>query len=193
MSALNLNKFKSLLNAAHKNKPVLLQMLHNMLSASEDSIVQLQHLARQQQRDALLQALHKIRGGYATLGAEQLAAACQQLERELEQNSPFAEHSLQDIIRLYRQTCKDIHAALQADAEQNSTADHIIDLQQLHKLLLQHNMQASDIVAASRDALTKQLPPAVAVQFFQRVIDLDFQAAAALLQPFLPQSGTADQ
>ena len=193
MFVLNKTKFDAVLGMSKKNQAALLKMLQNLLSAAEATIEQLLTYARQQQREPLMQALHKLRGGYATLGAEQLAERCRELEHALEHQASFDEASLTDVITSLRQTCDAIRLALPQPNQAESGVEKSIDLQQLYTMLKQQNMQAFTLVSSQHDALSKRLPEAIAQQLSERVSELNFSAAADLLAPYVLHTESSGQ
>ena len=170
----------------------LLQMINTLLANTETNIAQLQHYARQQQRREMQQALHKIRGGYATLGAEQLASVSKALELALEHQQPFSEQDLAEFISVYRQSCDALQAEITKLQSNTATEQQVLDIAQLYYLLIQQNMQACDIVQNSMAQLRQLLPSAVAESFSQHVFALNFTAAAAILLPLLPPEHRLD-
>lgn len=193
MSVLNKTRFDAVLGMSNKHQAALLTMLHNMLNSAEDITAQLHTYARQQQRQPLLQALHKLRGGYATLGAELLAERCKALEHTLEQQGSFNENSLAGVITALQQTCDAIRLALPQPASMDSPPHNSIDLQQLYTMLKQQNMQAVTVVNTEHTALNQRLPAAVAQQLSLLVSELNFSAAADLLAPYLSHNESPGQ
>ena len=190
MFVLNKTRFDAVLGMSKNNQAALLTMLNNMLNSADDIISQLHTYARQQQRELLLQALHKLRGGYATLGAELLAECCRALEHALEEQADFDETSLTQVIAALRQTCDAIRLALPQPAQLESNSHNRIDLQQLYTMLKQQNMQAVTVVNTEHTALTQHLPAAIAQQLSLLVSELNFSAAADLLAPYLPKTAS---
>ncbi|HEX5793994.1 MAG TPA: Hpt domain-containing protein [Rheinheimera sp.] len=177
---------------SQQHQAQLIQMIETLLADTEMNITQLQHYARLQQRTELQQALHKIRGGYATLGAEQLARVSKDLELMLEQPSPFTEADLSEFIAIYRQSCAELHAEL-IKYQPDATTPHIkLNIVQLYYQLQQQDMQACDQVLACQTDLLQLFGPAGAARFSQLVLALNFSDAAAMLLPFLPDSHRAD-
>lgn len=193
MFVLNRTKFDAVLGMSKKNQTVLLKMLNNLLNSAEATIEQLLTYARQQQREQLMQALHKLRGGYATLGAEQLAHRCQALERALEQQASFDEASLTEVIALLRQSGDAIRLALPQSDQPENNPEKGIDLQQLYTMLKQQNMQVVTMLGTEQHALARCLPAAIAQQLSQLVSELNFSAAADLLIPYLSHTNSSGQ
>ncbi|MDX5408198.1 MAG: Hpt domain-containing protein [Chromatiaceae bacterium] len=191
MSVLNKTTFDTVLGMSKTHQAALLTMLRNMLKSADDTIEQLQQYARQQQREPLLQALHKLRGGYATLGAELLAERCRALEHALEEQADFDETSLTQVIAALRQTCDAIRLALPQPASMASSPHNRIDLQQLYTMLKQQNMQAVTVINTEHTALNQRLPSDIAQQLRLLVSELNFSAAADLLAPYLPNTASS--
>lgn len=193
MFVLNKTRFDAVLGMSKNNQAALLTMLNNMLNSADDIISQLHTYARQQQREPLLQALHKLRGGYATLGAELLAECCRALEHALEEQADFDETSLTPVIAALRQTCDAIRLALPQPASMEGRPHNRIDLQQLYTMLKQQNMQAVTVINTEHTALNQRLPSDIAQQLRLLVSELNFSAAVDLLAPYLPNTESQGQ
>ena len=186
MALINHTRLQAVLSMSQQHQPQLIRMISTLLADAEKNISQIQSYAKAQQRQELQQTLHKIRGGYATLGAEDLAHASKTLELSLEQQLPLSETDLAEFISISRQSCVILQqeiTKLQADIGSGQTE---LDIIQLYYLLRQHNMQACDLVQNNQEQLKQLLTKAVADNFSQHVFALNFSAAAAILQPFLP-------
>jgi|GEM_PF-1523836 chemotaxis protein histidine kinase CheA len=192
MPLINHARLSAVLSMSKQHQAQLLQMIKTLLADAETNIAQLQHYARQQQHREMQQALHKIRGGYATLGAEQLASVSKALELALEHQQPFSEQDLAEFISVYRQSCDALQAEITKLQSNTATEQPAQDIAQLYNLLVQQNMQACDLVQNSPEQLRKILSPAVAESFIQQVFALNFTAAAAILQPLLPPEHKSD-
>jgi chemotaxis protein histidine kinase CheA len=185
VSVINRAKFTAVLNMAPQHQSQLIKTVRNMLDIAEDNILHLQRLLQLQQRSALLQTLHKIRGGYATLGAEQLAEESLAIEHLVDTNASLSAAMLTHFIQLYRRTCSEMQAALNA-YQPAAIADSVpINLPQLYAMLLQQDMQACQVVTSNRLALEQLLTSTGAARFCQSVTALNFIAAAQMLEPFL--------
>ncbi|HSG53205.1 MAG TPA: Hpt domain-containing protein [Rheinheimera sp.] len=191
VQVINKTKLDTVLQMSKQHQVQLINMVQTMLDAAEDNITLLQQQLSQQQYSEMQQLLHKVRGSFATLGAEQLAIECKQLEHQLESTKQASSDNLQAVVSVYRQTCQAIQAVLngyQQTSEQDSTA---LDITQLHSLLLQQDMQACDLAQNSLQALTALLGANAAADFSQLVATLEFAKAAQLLQPYLPANTKA--
>lgn len=191
MQVINKTKLDTVLQMSKQHQVQLINMVQTMLDAAEDNITLLQQQLSQQQYSEMQQLLHKVRGSFATLGAEQLAIESKQLEHQLESTKQASPDNLQAVVSVYRQTCQAIQAVLngyQQTSEQDSTA---LDITQLHSLLLQQDMQACDLAQNSLQALTALLGANAAADFSQLVAALEFAKAAQLLQPHLPANTKA--
>lgn len=193
MFVLNKTRFDAVLGMSKNNQAALLTMLNNMLNSADDIISQLHTYARQQQREPLLQALHKLRGGYATLGAELLAECCRALEHALEEQADFDETSLTQVIAALRQTCDAIRLALPQPASMEGRPHNPVDLQQLYTMLKHQNMQAVTVINTEHTALNQHLSPAIAQRLRLLVSELNFSAAADILAPYLPNTESQGQ
>ncbi|MEO3679161.1 Hpt domain-containing protein [Rheinheimera sp. FR7-31] len=192
MQVLNKNTFNTVLNLSVKHQPAMLKMLRNLLSAAQTTSEQLRFCARQHQQELLVQALHKLRGAYATIGAEQLAHQCRQLEQALENGAGIDITGVDAIIVLLHQTCDEIQAALPQVENTLSGPGEDIDLKQLYTMLKQHNMRACTVITEAQHTLQHQLPAQVAQALTQHIADLNFDVAATLLEPYLLTTDKSD-
>ncbi|HEY9044152.1 MAG TPA: Hpt domain-containing protein [Rheinheimera sp.] len=186
MALINHTRLQAVLSMSQQHQPQLIRMISTLLADAEKNISQIQSYAQAQQRQELQQTLHKIRGGYATLGAEDLAHVSKTLELALEQQQPISEADLTGFISIYRQSCAALQqeiTKLQSDVPPEQAG---LDLVQLYYLLRQQDMQACALVQNGQDQLKQLLTTAVADNFSQQVFALNFTAAAVILQPFLP-------
>jgi len=193
VSVINRAKLNAVLQMSVQHQAQLVQMVQAMLDAVPDNIERMRNYARQQQRLELQQMLHKIRGGYATLGAEQLAQVCRSQEHQLESHAAFDEQSLQDVIDMYLQTSAELQSEL-AGYQQKSSAnsEQPLNLHQLYTLLIQQDMQACQLTQSGQTALAKVLSPATAARFSQHVAALEFATAAQILLPHLDIDDNTD-
>ena len=160
----------------------LLNMLNNMVSSHPANIEELHHCLQRQDFRTADQLLHKIRGGFATLGAERLAAGCATMEKQLQQHQLPTDETLTAFITLYQDTCTELQQFIeQRQLLLNNAGTQTTDLQLLLKLLQQHDMSACDVAAASTVQLSELLTPAVSARFFHQLALLDFAAAASIL------------
>jgi chemotaxis protein histidine kinase CheA len=189
---LNRAKFTAVLNMSPQHQAQLIQTVKNMLDVAEDNIVHVQRLVQQQRNSELQQTLHKIRGGFATLGAEQLAKESLTLEHLIEANARITESSLTQFIQLYRLTCSDMQAILDTCKSTIAAESLPFDLPQLYTMLIQQNMQVCKVVNSHALALEQLLTPADATRFYQAVTALNFIAAAQMLEPYLSADYEAD-
>lgn len=182
---INRAKLLAVLNLSPTHRPQLVQVIINMLQTAEGNIEKILALAQQRQSADLQQTLHKIRGGYATLGAEQLAEASRAIEHELENNAVITDTTIAEFISLYRQTCVEMQAELSA-CQTAMAADRLpLNIPQLYTMLTKHDMQAGQLAQSCQFALTQLLAPAGATRFFQLIAGLNFNAAAQMIEPYL--------
>jgi len=192
MALINHTRLQAVLSMSQQHQPQLIRMISTLLADAEKNISQIQSYAKAQQRQELQQTLHKIRGGYATLGAEQLASVSKALELTLEHQQPFSEQDLAEFISVYRQSCDALQAEITKLQSNTAAEQPALDIAQLYDLLIQQNMQACDVVQNSMTQLRLLLTPPVADSFSQHVFALNFTAAAAILQPLLPPEHRSD-
>jgi chemotaxis protein histidine kinase CheA len=196
VSVINTAKLHAVLQMSQQHQAQLLLMVKNMLDIAEHNITQIEQFLQQQQKLALQQLLHKIRGGYATLGAEKLAEKSRELEHQLDKEAKIADADVTDFIQLYRQTCQDMHAELTRYPKhvQNTATQHPpLQLNQLYTMLVQQDMQACQIVQQTQNALAQLLTPAGAARFSQHVGALEFSCAAEILKPYLTSNRGKDK
>lgn len=186
MPLLNHARLNAVLFLSPQHQTQLLRMIETLLANAESNITQLLSYAKAQQREELQQALHKIRGGYATLGADLLARVSKALELKLEHQHPFSEQDLDEFITVYRQSCAALQSEITKHQHTTSTETVALDIVQLYYLLRQQDMKAFDVVQNSQAQLQKLLTPELASSFTQQVFALNFTAAATTLQQFLP-------
>lgn len=185
MSVINRTKLTAVLQMSVQHQAQLVQMIETMLSAAADNISLMRHYVKQPQPVELQQLLHKIRGSYATLGAEQLAQVCRSIEHALENHAPVSEQQLQALISIYQQTCDQIQHELAAYQHHTTDSNPSIDLQQLYTLLVQQDMQACQLAQSAQHLLAQLMTPAAAARFSQHIAALEFATAAAMLQRYL--------
>ena len=193
MALINHTRLHAVLSMSQQHQPQLIRMISTLLADAEKNISQLQSYAKAQQLQELQQTLHKIRGGYATLGAEDLAHISKTLELALEQQQPFSEADLAEFISVYRQSCVALQqeiSKLQGDIEPEQT---VLDIVQLYYLLRRQDMQACTLVQNNQAQLKQLLTNTLADEFSQHVFALNFTAAAVILQPFLPPEQRSTQ
>jgi HPt (histidine-containing phosphotransfer) domain-containing protein len=185
VSVINQAKLSAVLQMSPQHQAQLVQMVNAMLDAAASNIELMRRYTHRQQRLELQQMLHKIRGGYATLGAEQLAQACRRLEHILESDAAVTEHNLAQVIALYQQTCAEMRTELGAYQQHAGSDEQPLDLRQLYTLLIQQDMQACQLTQSGQKTLALVLTPATAARFSQHVAALEFATAAQILQPHL--------
>ena len=191
MQVINKSKLDAVLQMSKQHQAQLISMVQTMLDAAEDNITLLQQQLLQQQYSEMQKLLHKIRGGFATLGAEQLAIESKQLEHQLESTKQASSDNLQAVVSVYRQTCQAIQTVLNGYQQISEQDSSTLDITRLHNLLLQQDMQACDMAQNSQQALTALLGANAAADFSKLVAALEFAKAAQLLQPHLPASNKA--
>lgn len=186
MTTINYDRLNSILLLSVKNQPQILQMLQNLINNSAHNIELLNQLVTTGQQEQARQLLHKIRGSFATIGADELAKQALELEHLLVEGAAIVPATIQQFIALYQQSCTELQTVVNSHASQPRAQADKLDLNNLHRLLLTHNMQACNVVLQSETELMQQLPENEASQFFHLVASLDFAAAARLLQDYLP-------
>jgi len=191
VQVINRAKLDTVLQMSKQHQAQLINMVQTMLNAAEDNITLLQQQLLQQQYNEMQQLLHKIRGGFATLGAEQLAIESKQLEHQLESTKQASSDNLQAFVSVYRQTCLAIQTVLNGYQQTSEHDSAALDITRLHNLLLQQDMQACDMAQNSQQALTAMLGANAAADFSKLIAALEFAKAAQLLQQHLPASNNA--
>ena len=186
MQVINKVKLDTVLQMSKQHQAQLINMVQTMLDGAEDNIARLQQHFQQQQFSALQQLLHKIRGGFATLGAEQLAVESKQLEHHLDTPQQIEPDELESVIQTYRATCLAIKTVLETYQDATVSNCSELDIAQLYNLLRQQDMHASDLTHRSQQALVTLLGNDIAENFIQLVTALEFAQAARLLHPHLP-------
>lgn len=184
---INKDKLDAVLKMSLKHQAQLMQMIRTMLAESEQNIVQLTAWLNSGQHELIQAKLHKIRGGFATLGAEALIPVSKSLEQAIEVQHTISTPALSDFIRLYRQTCQQMQQHLDAftPAAQAEISD---DLPQLLSQLRESNMQACEQALACREKLHTLLGETDTEQLLQLINGLQFEAAATLLSAYLHQA-----
>jgi HPt (histidine-containing phosphotransfer) domain-containing protein len=185
VSVINRAKLTAVLQMSQQHQAQLLQMISNMIDDAEPAIAKIQLNVKQQQRLELQQTLHKIRGGYATLGAEKLALESKALEQMLENNLPFSDADTAEFITLYRQTCAEMRTEIALYQQDSAPQQQPLNVNRLYTMLMQHDMQACQLVQSSQKELSKVLAPSEAASFTQHVAALEFVSAARMLEPHL--------
>jgi chemotaxis protein histidine kinase CheA len=185
VSVINSAKLTAVLQMSQQHQAQLLQMINTMLDGVEQTIVQIQLNVQQQQRLELQQTLHKIRGGYATLGAEKLALASKALEQMLGNNLPFSDADTAEFITLYRQTCAEMRSEIALYQQDSTPQQQPLNINRLYTMLMQHDMQACQLVQSNQKQLSKVLAPSAVACFTRHVAALEFASAARMLEPHL--------
>jgi HPt (histidine-containing phosphotransfer) domain-containing protein len=193
MTVINREKLSAVLQMSQQHQAQLLLMVANMLDDAENNIEQIQQYVQQQQRLKLQQLLHKIRGGYATLGAETLAQTSRALEHLLETDAPFNQADIADFVSIYRQTCTEMRTELTRYPQDSPRQNQPLHLNQLYTMLIQQDMQACQLVQASLSELEQLLTPAGAARLNQHIAVLDFVTAAQILEPHLARHRRSKQ
>jgi HPt (histidine-containing phosphotransfer) domain-containing protein len=186
MTIINHSRLNSILLLSVKNQPQILQMLQNLINNAPHNIELLNQFVATEQREQARQLLHKVRGSFATIGADELARQALLLEDQLAGGSAMAPEATQQFIMLYQQSCSELQTVVNTHSSQPSEPTDKVDLNNLHQLLLTHNMQACNVVLQGKTELKQLLPEQQATLFFHLVASLDFAAAARLLQDYLP-------
>ena len=186
MTTINHNRLNSILLLSVKNKPQILQMLQNLINNAPQHIALLNQFVVAEQTEQARQLLHKVRGSFATIGADELAKQALILEDQLAAVSAIAPEAIQPFVALYQQSCSELQTVVNSHASQPCEPTEKLDLNNLHRLLLTQNMQACNVVLQGNTELKQLLPEKQAALFFHLVASLDFAAAARLLQDHLP-------
>lgn len=185
MNVLNTTTLKNLLLLSHKNQAPLLNLLQNMADHCPVNIAELQQAFNTANNEVAKQLLHKIRGSFATIGADAFANNCAEIELQLERDivpSP-AEKTL--LFTLYQDSCQALQQFVQQHTVSKATADTDIDLRQLLHLLQQQNMAATALANKGTDQLNQLLSAKAADEFFKYLAQLNYTAAAELLSSYL--------
>ena len=181
---INKDKLDAVLKMSLKHQAQLISMIKSMLAESEQNIERLIAWVQRAQYDLIQAKLHKIRGGFSTLGAEALIPVSKALEHTLETQHTVSAQALHDFINLYRQTCQQMQLYL----EQFTPAAQPVaaaDLPQLLSKLRESNMQACEDALACKERLTALLGEAETTKLLQLINSLQFEAAATLLSDYL--------
>jgi HPt (histidine-containing phosphotransfer) domain-containing protein len=186
MTIINHSRLNSILLLSVKNQPQILQMLQNLINTAPQNIELLNQFVATEQCEQARQLLHKVRGSFATIGADELARQALLLEDQLAGSSAIASEAIQQFIALYQQSCSELQTVVNTHSNQSCEPPDKVDLINLHQLLLTHNMQAGNVVLLGKTELKQLLPEKQATLFFHLVASLDFAAAARLLQDYLP-------
>lgn len=204
MTLVNYDRFNAVLLMSKQHQAQLVQMINSMLADTETNIALIQQYVLHNNTNELQHLLHKLRGGYATLGAEQLANLSKTLELTIETGNNGQQLAISPFIHVYRQTGVAIRAALsqfQANAITTDISLALADIQttstisQLFTLLQQQDMHAVALCHANQAALAHLLTPLAAVKFNRFISELNFAEAATLLQLFVatgPKAKTDD-
>jgi HPt (histidine-containing phosphotransfer) domain-containing protein len=165
-------------------------MLQNLVDTTADNIVLLQQHIEIADRQNCQQLLHKLRGSYATIGADDLVKQALHLENNLATEQLIAEKSWQDFFTVYRQSCVELQAIINEHSVPASLSSSELDIGHLHTLLNNQDMAACTLIAKSKLQINQLMQQADADKFFHQVALLDFAKAALLLQKYLPSNAT---
>ena len=190
MTLINRNRLDSLLMLSNKRLPQLLTMVKNLIDSTPDNISQIQHYIATSDHQSCQQLLHKLRGSYATLGADELVKHSLQLEHQLDSAQIVTQQSWQQFFSVYRQSCVELHAIISEHSLPVTESGSELDLCHLHTLLKTQDMTACTLVAKNRLQLEQLMSEVDADKFLHQVAILDFAKAALLLQKYLPTDAT---
>ncbi|MGI5308302.1 Hpt domain-containing protein [Rheinheimera sp. WS51] len=185
MNVLNTTTLKNLMLLSHKNQAPLLSLLQNMVDNCPANITELQQNFQTSNFTLAKQALHKIRGSFATIGADAFASSCSAIEQELERESLPSAAEQTALFTLYQDSCQALQAFIQQHNNTNTTPETIVDLTQLLQFLEQHNMAATALANKGSAQLKQLLPAQDSQNFFTLLAQLDYAAAAELLRPHI--------
>ncbi|WNO60303.1 Hpt domain-containing protein [Rheinheimera sp. MMS21-TC3] len=185
MNILNTTTLKNLLLLSHKNQAPLLNSLQNMVDNCSANIAELDQAFKASNKEVAKQLLHKIRGSFATIGADAFANSCADIELQLQREvlpSPTEQAAL---FALYQDSCQVLQQFVQQHTVIKAAIDTEIDLRQLLHLLQQQNMAATALANKGASLLNQLLPSNTAADFFKYLAQLNYTAAAELLIPYV--------
>ncbi|WP_372627511.1 Hpt domain-containing protein [Arsukibacterium sp.] len=165
-------------------------MLQNLIDSTPDNIALIQHYIATSDSESCQQLLHKLRGSYATLGADELVKQSLQLEHQLASTENITQQRWQDFFSVYRQSCDELQAIIREHSLPVTESGSELDLCHLHTLLKNQDMTACSVVAKNKFQLNQFLSEVDADKFLHQVAILDFAKAALLLQKYLPTDDT---
>ena len=181
---INKDKLDAVLKMSLTHQAQLIPMIRSMLAESEQNISELIAWENSGTYDLLQAKLHKIRGGFATLGAEALIPVSKALEHAIESEHTVPVQALHDFITLYRQTCQHILQYLD-DFTPEAVPETEADLPRLLAQLRESNMRACEEAIACKEKLSALLGEAETAQLLQLINSLQFEVAATLLSEYL--------
>lgn len=185
MTFINRTRLNSLLMISNKRLPQLLTMLQNMIDTTPDNIAQLQQYIDSADHQSCQQLLHKLRGSYATVGADQLVNYALQLEHNMAAEQFITEQSWQEFFTLYRQSGVELQTIINEHAAPSPASSSELDIHHLHTLLQSQDMAACNLIAQSKLQLNQLMQQTDADKFFHQIAILDFASASLLLQKYL--------
>ena len=183
---INRTRLNSLLMISNKRLPQLLTMLQSLIDTTPDNIAQLQQYIDSADNQSCQQLLHKLRGSYATVGADHLVNNALQLEHNMATEQFITEQSWQEFFTLYRQSGAELQTIINEHAVSSPASSSELDISHLHTLLQSQDMAACNLVAQSKLQLNQLMQQTDADKFFHQIAILDFAKAALLLQKYLP-------
>ncbi|CAM3794128.1 Hpt domain-containing protein [Rheinheimera salexigens] len=184
MNLLNTATLKKLLLLSNKNQAPLLHLLQTMVDNCSPTITALQQAFSSNDAVTAQHLLHKVRGSFATIGAEQFAQQCAELEQQLQIHTLPSQAEQNLTFNLYQDSCTELQLFIQQQAAaKDSVAD--IDLHHLLHLLEQQNMAATALASTGTAQLKLLLPAKEVANFFQQLAILNYSAAATLLRTHL--------
>lgn len=190
MTFINRTRLNSLLMISNKRLPQLLTMLQKLIDTTPDNIAQLQQYIDIADHQSCQQLLHKLRGSYATLGADELVKHSLQLEHQIASAELITQTSWQELFTVYQQSGVELQAIINEQSVPINESNSELDLCNLQSLLKNQDMTACTLVAKNRRQLNQLLSQIDADKFFHQVALLDFAKAASLLQKYLPTENT---
>tara|TARA_R110002126_G_scaffold75469_21_gene188394 strand:- start:5905 stop:6483 length:579 start_codon:yes stop_codon:yes gene_type:complete len=190
MTLIDHNRLNSLLLLSVKNKPQLLQMLQNLIDCAPQNTKLLTQFTDDKLDEPARHLLHKIRGSFATVGADELAKSALLLEERLSASNRIESAMLQRFIMLYQQSCAELQTVVRAHTGVSGQPAAKFEPELLRTLLLSHDMNACNVVLQHKADLQQLMNDADAALFCHQVASLNFAAAATLLHAYLPAVNT---
>lgn len=186
MTVINRARLESILLMSSQHAPQLLQMMQNLIDAAPQNIAKLEQYLASGDTENTQQLLHKIRGSYATIGADELAKQASALEQTSAGHKSISANALQGFIHIYQQSCNELQSIIQLQSVQAAAQLDTLDAAQLITLLETQNMTACNMVLQNKLSLNQLMSEPDAKLFFHQVACLDFAKAAELLHRYMP-------
>lgn len=185
MNKINIATLENILLLSQKNQTALLKLLQALADNCPENISALQQAFSQRNKDVAQQLLHKIRGSFATFGADQLAQACAALEQNIQRNILPTQIEQNSFYTLYQESCQALQQYIQQQASSQPSSVADTDLHRLLQLLEQQNLAATALASAGAEQLKQLLPVTEVTEFYQQLAKLNYSAAAVLLRSHL--------